>query len=113
MRIRTVLGVVALAALSPGCALPCVALHNIRVEMRDNWDEEMTAFREWWHRDRGFHQPRFGVTLRVPEPALPLVQKDERVVDGPPLLPPPSPGRGDEKPQAVSPYNGRKGIERP
>ncbi len=108
MRIRTVLGVLTLAALSPGCALPCIALHNIRVEMRDNLDERMAAFREWWHWDRGRHQPHPSATVLVPEPVSTPVPKDPRVVDGPPVLPPPSPGRGDEK----SPYHSWEGTGR-
>lgn len=113
MRIRTVLGVLTLAALSPGCALPCVAVHNIRVEMRDNLDEHMAAVRAWWQRGRAGRPACPPAPVQDLGPALPSAEKGRGIADRPLLLPPPSPARGEEKTQAASPYNSWEGTGRP
>lgn len=90
MRIRLMVVSLTLIALSPGCALPARALHNIRVEMRENLDEHLEGVREWWHREP------VGVPTCSPESIGDSGSEwfsgrgNGGVVEGPPVLPPPS-----------------------
>jgi hypothetical protein len=99
-RIRFALGVVALTAWSSGCALPCLALHNVQVEMRENLDEQMAGIRQWWQgKPIVLHAgPRVGI--QDPESGRLVGGVDRGAVDGPVTLPPPSPVHGDKPSQA-------------
>ncbi len=99
MRSRVILGVLTLSVLSSGCALPVLAVHNIRVEMRENLDEHMAGLREWWHRHPVGPHDGPSVCVQDPGPGQLADGSAAGMVDGPVVLPPPTPARGSEKSQ--------------
>ncbi len=99
MRSRVILGVLTLSVLSPGCALPVLAVHNVRVEMRENLDEQMAGIREWWHRNPVGPHDGPGVSVQELGPGQLADGSAAGMADGQVVLPPPTPARGSDKPQ--------------
>ena len=84
MRMRHLLGVLALWC--SGCALPCLALHNIRVEMRDNLEDHMASLRGWRQGEPVAGGDGPGASVQEAKAGMPLDGIDVGSIAGPAVL---------------------------